>query len=269
VRAVSRDRELPPGVSDELERAVGRQSGRELARKMKQAVDAYERDRYEEASRLTRPLVQLVPESVAVRELHGLVCYRLGRWKEAARHLETAMRLGGGPDQLPVIMDCRRAMGHRRKVETLFEDLRRSSPPADVMSEGRLVLAGQLADQGELDAAIELLVTTGAARNVRNPAARHLRQWYALADLYERAGEIPRARELFARVAEGDPELADARNRLIDLGRGRAAGSSRSTSARDRSRSSSASGGEHRPRPGRARPGKVPSVAERRIAQRA
>ena len=228
-----RDRDiLPTEVAEELFRIVGSGRGRELAHRLEQAARAYERDRYHEALRLTTPLVGLLPESVAVRELHGLVCYRLGKWREAARQLEAAAALGGDSSQLPVIMDCRRALGQHRKVESLYEELRVSSPPAEVLSEGRLVLAGQRADRGDLEGAIGLLLKAGAARNLRHPDERHIRQWYVLADLYERAGDIPRARELFCRVAEADPELADAPRRLRELGR-------RATSnTRTRSRSS-------------------------------
>jgi tetratricopeptide (TPR) repeat protein len=44
-----------------------------------------------------------------------------------------------------------------------------------------------------------------------------LRLWYALGDLYERAGEIPHARELFRRVAAVDPDLADVAQRVAAL----------------------------------------------------
>jgi tetratricopeptide (TPR) repeat protein len=187
---------------------------------MSRAVRAYGHDRYLEALRITRVLVDQVPESPAVHELHGLVCYRLGRWREAVSHLEAARTLAGDDaSQLPVIMDCRRAQGQHRKVEALWEELRSSSPPADVLSEGRLVVAAHRADRGELDSAIDLLASAGAGRNLRRPAQRHLRQWYVLADLYERAGDLPHARGLFARVVAADPELADARQRLADLGR--------------------------------------------------
>lgn len=213
---------LPSEVAEELAAAVGRERGRDLGERMAHAVRAYERDRYLEAFRITRHLVDRVPEAAAVRELHGLVCYRLGRWHEAAKHLEAARSLSGGdPMQLPVIMDCRRALGHHKKVETLWEDLRSESPSADVLAEGRLVLAAHRADRGELSSAIEVLVSAGAARRLRHPAERHLRQWYVLADLYERAGDLARARELFGRVADSDPELADATQRLAELGRPR------------------------------------------------
>ena len=213
---------LPRDVVEELSAAVGRRKAGDLGDRMARAARAYERDRYPEALRLTRAVVDMVPESPAARELHGLVCYRLGRWREATSHLGAARTLSGDdPSQLPVIMDCHRAQGHHRKVEELWEELRSSSPPADVLAEGRLVLAAHRADRGELDSAIGLLAAAGAARNLKHPAERHLRQWYVLADLFERAGDLARAREMFARVAAADPELADAQERLAELGRSR------------------------------------------------
>jgi hypothetical protein len=75
-------------------------------------------------------------------------------------------------------------------------------------------MAGALADQGHLDAAIGLL---DRSRGIRKPREHHLRQWYALADLYERAGDIPRARDTFARIAAVDPQAFDTRQRLRAL----------------------------------------------------
>ena len=78
--------------------------------------------------------------------------------------------------------------------------------------------AETLADSGEVERAIALLAGAGAARNLRSPAERHVRQWFVLADLYERAGDIPMARTLLARVVAADPELGDAAERLRSLG---------------------------------------------------
>jgi hypothetical protein len=40
---------------------------------------------------------------------------------------------------------------------------------------------------------------------------------YALADLYERAGDVPRARELFARIGASDADFVDVEARLRAL----------------------------------------------------
>jgi len=87
-----------------------------------------------------------------------------------------------------------------------------------VLAEARMVAAGMLADRGNLDGAISLLVGAGAARRLRNPSDRHIRQWYALADLYERAGEVPKARDLFQRILTAAPDAYDVADRLAALG---------------------------------------------------
>jgi len=217
----SRDIEddLPSEVLNELAAAVGRDHATKLSERMAAGVRAYERDRYTEAFRITKQLAEQVPESAAARELHGLVCYRLGRWTQAINHLEAARSLGDDDtSQIPVMMDCHRALHRHRRVAVLWEELRASSPSPDVLAEGRMVLASDLADQRKLNAAVEVLATAGAGRNLRHPSERHIRQWYVLADLYERAGDTAHARELFGRVAAADPELADAQDRYAALG---------------------------------------------------
>jgi hypothetical protein len=47
----------------------------------------------------------------------------------------------------------------------------------------------------------------------------HLRQWYVLADLYDRAGDAPRSRALFGRIRAVDLDFADVAARLRQLGR--------------------------------------------------
>ena len=49
------------------------------------------------------------------------------------------------------------------------------------------------------------------------PLYHHLRRAYALADLYERSGNLPRARALFDWVLKHDREFVDTRQRLANL----------------------------------------------------
>ena len=149
----------------------------------------------------TRP-----PRVAAVQELAGLAAYRCGRWREAARHLTTFGELSDSTDHLPDLMDCQRALHKPKKVAELWTELRQRSPEPDVLAEGRIVAAASLAETGDLNGAIAMLATAGASKMLRNPSERHLRQWYLLADLYERAGDVPRAREYFERVLRADPD---------------------------------------------------------------
>src|SRR5205085_7426765 len=98
-----------------------------------------------------------------------------------------------------------------------WEELREASPGPELVAEGRIVAAGARADRGDVGGAIELLAASRLTATKR-PRWHHLRVWYALADLYERAGELPRARELFRRVAAAEPGFVDVAERLQALG---------------------------------------------------
>jgi tetratricopeptide (TPR) repeat protein len=114
-----------------------------------------------------------------------------------------------------VLADCCRALGRYAEVEDLWHELREASPSAELVAEGRIVAAGALADQGRLDEAIRLL--GAGSKPPKRPQLHHLRMAYALADLYERAGDLPQARELFGRVEAADPDFVDIRARLRAL----------------------------------------------------
>jgi tetratricopeptide (TPR) repeat protein len=182
------------------------------------AYTAYERGRYQEALRAIKPVADEVPGVAAVRELAGFAAYRSARWREAARQLQAFGELSDSTDHLPALMDTQRALGKPKKVAELWSELRHSSPEPDVLAEGRIVAAASLADGGDLNGAIALLAAAGASKSLRNPSGRHIRQWYLLADLYERAGDVPRAREFFERVQRADREAYDVAERLRSLG---------------------------------------------------
>ncbi len=212
---------LPADVATEIRRAAITATAHHrevLVGRMEKAVAAYERGRYSEAARYGNELTREVGSIAAVRRIAGFSAYRLGRWRDAARHLEAYIELTDEPDAVPALMDALRALGRHAKVASAWTELRHRSPDADLLAEARMVAAGSLADRGQLHEAIELLASSGAARALRNPSDRHLRQWYALADLYERAGDLPRARELFQRVGRVDPDAYDVAERLDALG---------------------------------------------------
>jgi tetratricopeptide (TPR) repeat protein len=208
-------RTVPRPVVDEIEAQVGTTRGAKLSARLADASHAYDRERYQEARRILKPLADEMPESAAVQELYGLTLYRLGQWALAARHLELYRQRSGSTDQHPVLADCYRALHRYPAAEELWDELREASPAAELVAEGRIVAAGCRADQGDLQGAIAVLDRAG--RRVNHPAEHHLRQWYALADLYERAGDVPRARDLFARVAATDPDAFDVAVRLRAL----------------------------------------------------
>jgi tetratricopeptide (TPR) repeat protein len=221
IAALSPRSTLPPEIATEIRRAADVATARHkehLVDRAESAYGAYERGRFQDALRAIKPVADEAPSVAAVRELAGLAAYRCGRWRSAAGHLEAFGRLGDSTEHLPVLMDCQRALHKPKKVAALWGELRHSSPDPDVLAEGRIVAAAALADAGDLSGAIAMLSSAGASKALRNPSERHVRQWYLLADLYERAGDVPKAREYFERVFRSDPEAYDVAERLRGLG---------------------------------------------------
>ncbi len=204
--------EIPP----ELGEAVGPRRARRAAAELAEAARAFDREQYAEARRILRRLAEEAPDVAAVRELLGLTYYRLGRWKDAARHLQAFRELTGSCEQHPVLADCHRALGRWGVVDELWKELKETSPGAALVAEGRIVAAGALADQGRLPEAIALL--EAGRRSPKRVQVHHLRLAYALADLLERAGDLPRARELLGSIVAVDPAFADAAERRAALG---------------------------------------------------
>jgi tetratricopeptide (TPR) repeat protein len=187
-----------------------------LQKRLGDAARHIQHGRDKEAASVLRELAQEVPEAASVRELYGQALYSLGRYKQAATEFEAFVALTASTDQHPMLADCYRALGRHKKVQELWAELKESSPGPEIVSEGRIVTAGSLADQGKLHDAIKLLETAPPVRG--RVAERHMRTWYALADLYERSGELSKSRALFQRVVQHDADFADAADRLRGLG---------------------------------------------------
>jgi len=187
---------------------LGKDAGKKAFNQLSKAADAFEAGRYLDTIRILRPIVERAPEVAEVRELLGLSLYRRSKWSEAAKELERFRSITGTAEQHPVLADCYRALGRWKDVEIIWDELRSASPSAALVTEGRVVVAGALADQGDLRGAIALLERKW--KRPKRPHEHHLSRAYALADLYERGGDGPRATELFAWVARQDPTFSDA-----------------------------------------------------------
>lgn len=210
-------RTLPDAVTSEVGAVAGRRSGR-VNEVLTSATSAFEHERYQDTLRLLRPLLDEYPDLPALRELGGLAAYRSRRWAEAVRHLSRFVELTASVEQHPVLADAHRALGHHDDVQRLWDELSAESPSAELVAEGRIVMAGSLADRGQVADAIRLIER--APLRTKRPKPHHLRLWYVLGDLYERAGDLPRARDRFSAVAAADPQFADVSTRLAGLGRG-------------------------------------------------
>lgn len=204
----------PKAVREELLR-LGGPRGTRFYDQLVRAAEALSADREKDALRLLRPLRSALPQSAAVRELLGVALYRSGRYELAAEELEAYVAFCGAVDQHPALMDCYRALKDYDRVKALWDELGQTASAPEVVAEGRIVYAGTLADRGRVREAIGLLDRRAA--EVKNVKEFHLRLWYALADLEERAGNLPRARTLFERISRNDPSFADVMERLVAL----------------------------------------------------
>lgn len=215
------ERALPAEVAAAIRKAaVGftNYQRERLVERMTQAVTAYDRGRFLEAYRMSKDLSAQLPEVSAIRRVAGFSAYRMGRWREAIRHFEAYDPFAEDGEHLPALMDSLRAIGKRRVVMERWEDVRQRAGDPDVVAEARMVVAGTLADDSKIADAIELLMLAGAGKAVRNPAGRHLRQWYAIGDLYDRGGDVAGARQYFMRVYAVDPQAYDVADRLEAIG---------------------------------------------------
>jgi tetratricopeptide (TPR) repeat protein len=187
-----------------------------LQKRLGDAARHIQHGRDREAAGILHQLSLEVPEAASVRELYGQALYSLGRYRQATKELEAFAELTGSTDQHAMLADSYRALGRHNKVKELWAELREASPSPEAVSEGRIVMAGSLGDQGKLEEAVKLLESAPPVRG--RVAERHMRTWYALADLYERSGELSKSRSLFRRVVQHDADFADAADRLRALG---------------------------------------------------
>ena len=204
-------------VVEQFERALGKKASPRALKRYEAALQAFEAHRYEDARKILNPMSREYSDVSAVREMLGLCFYRAGQWKRAVTELETAIALN--PDWIfnhAVLADCHRALGDHEKCEKYWRELAEASPHPELLAEGRIVMAGSLADRGLVSEALSLM--DKAAGDMKRPSEYHLRQWFVIGDLYDKEGNVIKARQFFERVAMHDRQFVDVAERLASLG---------------------------------------------------
>ena len=204
-----------PDAGKLLRKLLGEKRGARAASLLGHAAREFEDEKFVEAQKILNSLDEKSLRVAEVVELSGLINYRLGQWSKASEFLESFRRITGSTEQHPVLADCYRAQSNWTEVEILWDELRQASPNAALVTEGRLVMAGALDDQGRTSDAVRILEK--GWKVPRHPKEHHLRRAYALGDLYERSGALPRARELFTWIRKHSPKFADVDERVRDL----------------------------------------------------
>jgi tetratricopeptide (TPR) repeat protein len=207
------------------EGALSRELSRELnavahfgrASEVKEAVvaasQAVEEERFVDALEHLGLAKRHAPRSPSIRELAGLVHYRLGHWREAARELAAYRRLSGKSDQDPVYADALRAVGNVDRALQVLRDLDPAEVTEEVYVEGLVVLGGLLRDAQRAEEAVDAL--RRGPLQPREVLPHHLRLWYALAEALEAAGRTSEAREWWDAIYAEDPAFFDVAHRRL------------------------------------------------------
>ncbi|CAB4666749.1 unannotated protein [freshwater metagenome] len=204
-------------VVEEFERALGTRASVRALKRYDAALQAFEAHRYEDARKILNPMAKEYSGVSAIHEMLGLCLYRGGQWKRALTELETAVSLN--PDWIfnhAVIEDCHRALGNHQMVEKYWRELAEASPHPELLAEGRIVMAGSLSDRKLFEEAHALMEK--AAGDMKRPSEYHLRQWFVIADIYDKQGNVIQARQFFERIALHDRQFVDVAERLATLG---------------------------------------------------
>jgi tetratricopeptide (TPR) repeat protein len=167
------------------------------------------------AERAATKLKALAPRSVSTRELLGLALYQEERFREALRELQAYRRMSGRRDQNHVIADCQRALGAPEKAVAEARDGLAAPLDEAVRAECAIVGGAALADLGRFEEALSVLRSLPTHPEMAR--AHHLRLWYVIADVLERAGQRAQAAEQFRLILRHDPDAFDVPERLAAL----------------------------------------------------
>lgn len=206
---------LPGEVEGELRAAAGPRQIDQVRETFLAAGDALAEGDLDEAVRLLAWTRDAAPRSAAVREALGIAYYHREDFAAAADELETYRRLSGSQDQNHLLADCARALGRDADVASYVAVMRETGVDEERVTEGLLVLAGEQADRGELEAALATLQEADLAPGDIEPY--HVRLWYMAGEIAERLGDRETAREYLEAVTAVTEGYLDVEERLAAL----------------------------------------------------
>ena len=198
-----------------LRKVLGAADAKKALKKLNEVDSDFAQELFADAQRKINPLLKSAKNIAEIQELHGLIQYRLGKYGKAAFALEQFRTLANSTERHPILMDFYRSEERWADIAYLWSELAEVSPSAEIVTEGRIVYSGAYADQGDLKNAVKILEKGWKLPS--RPKEHHLRRAYALADLYDRAGMAPKARELFRWIVQTAGTYVDAKERLKQL----------------------------------------------------
>jgi tetratricopeptide (TPR) repeat protein len=210
---------LAARVLDDLRSSAGPRALPMVEKHLAAAAHFLDADDVENALIYAREVKKVAPRSRFGREILGLALYRAGRYPEAVAELRAFRRMSGDSGRDVILADAERAAGKVAEATKRLEAVRANKEASDDdRVEALIVLASIAADTGDLVAARQLLESGPVAPRALED--HHLRLWYALGDLTERAGDREAALSWFSKVDTADPDWSDAADRIAALRRG-------------------------------------------------
>lgn len=206
--------ELPRWVREEITRTAPKARREPALAHLAKGVQEYADGRFAAAYDQLKKAKDLAPQAATIRELLGLSAYNLEKWDEALRELRTFRRISGETTQMPVEIDCLRALGRTEDVEKTFQQMRTLDPRPETDDEARVVFASSLLDRGLVSDAWRVIKP---GRLVADPRPSTLRRWYVAARVAHAAGDTNAAHRFVEAIADADadfPGLAELREEV-------------------------------------------------------
>lgn len=203
--------ELPRWVREEITRTAPKARREPALNHLARAVGEFADERFGASLDQLQQAKKLAPQAATIRELLGLSAYHLERWDLALRELRTFRRISGESTQVPVELDCLRALGRTEDVEKTFRQLKDMDTRPETEDEARVVFASSLLERGLVTDAWKIIKP---GRLVANPRPSALRRWYVASRVAVAAGDLDAAVRLADAIADQDgdfPGLADLR----------------------------------------------------------
>lgn len=200
----SHDGDLPKWIREEINRTAPKDRREPAIAHLAKGVKEFADERYGAAYEQFRQAKDLAPQAATVRELLGLSAYHTERWKEALRELRTFRRISGEATQVPVEMDCLRALGKPEDIEKTWKLFQTLEKRSDIDDEGRVVYASALLDAGLIAEAWRAIKP---GRLIEDPRPAQVRRWYVAARVALAADDRPAASTLLDAVERAVPDF--------------------------------------------------------------
>lgn len=195
--------QLPRWIREEITRSTPKERRDAAIRELENGVEAFAAERYKQAAAALRRAKAAASRSATIRELLGLSAYQIGNWDEALKELRAFRRMSGETDQMPIELDCLRALGRARDVDKTYDLFHELGGGRDTDNEARVVYASHLVDEGRLDEAWRVI----NAKLVSNPPESLVRRWAVAARVAHAAGDESATAKFLGAIRDHDAEL--------------------------------------------------------------